>query len=452
MSHNFKLNQNNIGTANDKANIMFIDMNSFFPSCEQQVNYWLRHRPIGVCVYTGKQGSIIALSREAKKMGLKNMRLDEMMAICPEFVPLETNPNRYREFHIKIMKVLRSFSEDVLPKSIDEAVVNFSSYGLVYKDMEQVARDIKKKIYEEVGEWMTCSIGIAPNAFLAKLASGMQKPDGLVTINAGNIDKHLSEMSLTRLPGISKGMALRLAMGGITSPLQIRHTDPGTLRKVCKSVVGEYWHYRLNFMEVDIANDIYKGMQAMRQISKEQRQSVDTLHDIIRALCLQLEKRLMSFSLSARSIGFSVTYEDGYSWTDHLHTAPLQGAIDMMNVVLQRIRKFEEENECEPIINGNITRMVVHITEFNRDTEFVQFSLFENNVRKDNLRKEVYNLKNRLGFEKIVHAAELTDTPVYKDVIGFGSIKDLDPKKVAQDAVEIPHWVADEGLGIDYED
>ena len=81
--------------------VMFIDMNSFFASCEQQVNYFLRHRPIGVCVYTGKYGCVIAPSIEAKKRGVKlGMRLNEVMKICPDFVPVEMHSQRYRNFHI----------------------------------------------------------------------------------------------------------------------------------------------------------------------------------------------------------------------------------------------------------------------------------------------------------------------------------------------------------------
>ena len=419
-----KVNQNNITSANLVPSVMFVDMNSFFPSCEQQVNYWLRHRPIGVCVYTGRQGAVIALSKEAKKMGIKPARIDQIMQQCPEFVPLETNPARYREFHIKIMKVLKQFSEDVIPKSIDEAVINFSSYHLVYSDLKQVALDIKKKIRDEVGDWFTCSIGIAPNAFLAKFASGLQKPDGLQIITPENIDSVLERTKLTDLPGISKGMALRLIAGNIYSPLQLRHTPPEVLHRVCKSIVGEYWHYRLNFKEVDMSADEYKGMQAMRQISKEQRSSIETLHDILRALCLQLEKRMVRHDIVASYIGFSCSYEEGYSWSDHVHTAAIQDGVEIMNIILGRMRLFELEHSCEPIINHQTTRMCVFTTELNNSGP-VQYSMFGSNLRKDNLRKTVYELKNKFGFEKIFRAAEMTDTPVLKDVIGFGSIKDL---------------------------
>src|SRR3989304_10127066 len=120
-------------------------MNSFFASCEQQVNYYLRNRPVAVCVYPGKFGAVIAPSIEAKKFGVKlGMRLDEAMRKCPELIPLETHPNRYREFHVGIMNVLRKYSEIVFPKSIDEAFVNFSNCKFKEKDFVELAQEFKE--------------------------------------------------------------------------------------------------------------------------------------------------------------------------------------------------------------------------------------------------------------------------------------------------------------------
>ncbi|HQG38659.1 MAG TPA: hypothetical protein PLK15_05970, partial [Chitinophagales bacterium] len=165
------MNQNTLRTQLE-ARVLFIDMNSFFASCEQQTNYWLRGRPIAVCVYTGKYGCVIAPSIEAKQRGIKlGLRLNEAMKICPDLVPLETNPDKYRTYHARIMKVLKRHSNEVIPRSIDEAVMDLSSYKNIYPDVVEVAKKIKQEIRDEVGDYLKCSIGIAPNAFLAKLAS-----------------------------------------------------------------------------------------------------------------------------------------------------------------------------------------------------------------------------------------------------------------------------------------
>src|ERR1043165_6972953 len=150
--------------------------------------------------------NFIAPSIEAKKFGVKTgMRLNEAKLLWPQIKSVLAHPVRYREAHIGIMKVLRSYclDDEVIPKSIDEAVINMTSYRLVYKDMRAVAREIKEKLAVTVGEYVTCSIGIAPNAFLAKLATDFEKPNGLVEITPENLDDYLARLALTDLPGIA---------------------------------------------------------------------------------------------------------------------------------------------------------------------------------------------------------------------------------------------------------
>jgi DNA polymerase IV len=409
-----------------KKVVLFIDMNSFFASCEQQVNYWLRGRPVGVCVYTGKYGCIISPSIEAKQKGVKTgMRLNDAMQLCPYLVPLETNAARYREFHVKIMNVLRKYSQDVIPKSIDEAIVDLTDHMLAHKDPLIVAGRIKKDIQAEVGDWLKCSIGIAPNAFLAKLGSSIKKPDGLVVINPENIDEVLRKISLKDLPGIGKGMAERLLMAGINTPLEMRHSNPERLKAACKSVVGLYWHYRLNFSEVDLMIHDYKSMQALRQISVSQRQSLQSLHDLLLSLCMTLEKRMVKQNVFCTGINFFSTYEEGHTWKEHIKAEkPIQDGTEILNYLKLRMAAFQKIKNCEPVINTGMKAMSVTVSGF-VNADLVQYHLFENTIRKDNLRKTVYNLKEKFGNEKIMKAVELQEEPVYRDVIGFGSIKDL---------------------------
>lgn len=407
--------------------VMFIDMNSFFASCEQQVNYFLRHRPIGVCVYTGKYGCVIAPSIEAKKRGVKlGMRLNEVMKTCPDFVPVEMHSQRYRNFHIQIMNVLQKYCDEVIPKSIDEAVMNLSTYKNIYKDPDKLAKQIKADIQKDVGDWFKCSIGIAPNGFLAKLATDIQKPDGLVKIMPDTIDAVLGKLQLTDLPGISKGMYAKFERLGITTPLELRYAKPEFLKAGLRSVVGLYWHYRLNFAEVDMATQDYKGMQAMRQISKQQRESTEKIEELLLTLCMTLEKRMVTNNFFAKEINMSAKYENGFSWHDKVtQQRPIQDGTEILDIVKSRMKKFQEMNNCEPLINRDITSLSVGVTDFVPD-DLVQYSMFENNVRKDQLRKSVYEIKGKYGKDKIMKAIELREEEILRDVIGFGSIKDLD--------------------------
>ncbi|MBI4930108.1 MAG: DNA polymerase IV [Bacteroidetes bacterium] len=408
-------------------NIMFVDMNSFFATCEQQVNFYLRNRPVAVCVYTGKYGCVIAPSIEAKKKGIKlGVRLNEAMKICPELIPLETHPNRYREFHKQIMKVLKKYSEEVIPKSIDEAVINFSSYKLVHKDLVQVAKQIKEDIRNEVGDYMKCSIGIAPNAFLAKLGSDIQKPDGLTVISPDNIDEVLSKLTLTDLPGIAKAMAMKLKLAGIHTPLQLRHMPVEKLKTACNSIVGIYWHYRLNFSEVDFSTHDYKSMQAMRQISASQRKNVKMLDDLLVSLCTTLEKRMVKQEVYAKDVMFTARYENGvyYKESFNCDKNPVQDAMKMVLLIKNRMEHFQKANHCEPVINTQMSMMGVNVFNFIPDCA-LQYDMFENNVQQHHLRKTMYDIKNKFGNDSIQKAAELHEVEVYKDAIGFGSVKHL---------------------------
>lgn len=420
------MNQNSLHTKTE-SRVLFIDMNSYFASCEQQVNYWLRGRPVGVCVYTGKFGCIIAPSIEAKKRGIKTgMRLNEAIAICPDLVPLETNPARYRDFHVKIIKVLKKYSNDVIPKSIDEAIVNLNHYQLVHKNVEEVAKKIKLDIRNEVGDWLKCSIGIAPNAFLAKLASDIQKPDGLTIITHENIDQVLSKLRLKDLPGIAKNMAERLQRANINNPVELRHTSPERLRIICKGVTGDYWHSRLNFAEVDMFDrSDYKTMQAMRHLSINQRKDLENIESILLSLCLTLERRMVDATVFCKTVGFYTRYENGYSYSDNINTSiPMQDGTDILQALKKRMKHFEDINKCEPVINENVTSLSVFVGTFVNEN-MVQYGMFEDNSKKDKLRKTVYDLKEKFGLNKLMRGAELNDENSVKDVIGFGSIKDL---------------------------
>lgn len=410
--------------------VLFVDMNSFFASCEQQDNYWLRGRPVGVCVYTGRMGCIIAPSIEAKRQGIKTgMRLDEAIRLCPELVPIETHPTRYRDYHTKIIHVLRRFADtdSVVPKSIDEAVIDLTNYQLVYKDMRQVAGQIKAAIRQDVGDWLRCSIGVAPNVFLAKLASDVQKPDGLTVITPDSIDDVLQSLRLTDLPGIGQRMALRLEDAGIRTPIELRYASPDHLKAICKSVVGWRWHLRLNFGgEVDLdTSDGYKSMSAMRTISHEQRSSPERLDELLQSLCLTLERRMVRQGIFCQNLSFSCRYDTGKTYNFEISfPSPRQDGPELYGIIRERLDNFRATHHCEPVLNHHLHSMSVVVYRF-IPADSVPLDLFSNTSRRDKLRRTFYDLKQKFGADKLIRATELRDDPAYRDVIGFGNIKDL---------------------------
>jgi DNA polymerase-4 len=418
------MNQNSVEVKTE-SRVLFIDMDSYFARCEQQANYWLRNRPVGVCVYTGKYGCVISLSTEAKARGLKaGMRLNDAMAACPDLVPVESNPARYREYHTKIINLLTTYSKDVVAKSIDEAIINLTHYD--HLDPVTIAKQIKREILEKVGDWLTCSVGIAPNAFLAKLASVRgKKQGGLLLITHQNIDEVLRPLKLGDMPGIGANMSYRLERAGIHTPLDMRYAGPDKLKQIFKGIEGIYWHYRLNFIETNIVAHDYRGMQAMRQISKEKRLTPGYIDQLFMTLCLTLEKRMVSHKFYCKSVGFTARYDDGTRWDDAFTiTTPVQDAISLMQMIRIRVDKFEKLTGTAPIFSSEITQMRVAVTNFVNNDNML-YSLFEDMDRKETALKTMHEIKDKFGSDKLIRAIEMTDGKVIKDVIGFGSVKDL---------------------------
>lgn len=412
-------------TVNPNSLVMYIDMNSFFASCEQQDNVALRGKPVGVCPFASPTACVIAPSIEAKKFGVKTgMRLTECRALCPDIIPVSARPHRYRWYHIEIMKVLHRYCDDVMAKSIDEAVLNLTAYRLVYKDVTKLAMKIKNDIKQACGECIRCSIGIAPNAFLAKLGTELQKPDGLVQITPENVDDHLNKLQLTDLPGIARANEKRLKLIGIKNPYEMRHSSPAILRKAFGGIVGHYWHCRLNFMEVDLYQNSYQAMSATRSVSKAQRENRQALEGLFISLCTKLEQRMVKQGVFCKELSFFIKYHDLTRWEAHIRcTHPVQDAMDLRRYIQEKINDFEQTHQLV-MFNSQTRHLGVVVSNFIK-AEHVSYTLFDNKMKHDKLRRVLYGIKDRFGKDLVRKACETVAPNEYKDAIGFGSVKDM---------------------------
>lgn len=209
--------------------VLHIDFNSYFATVEQQANPRLRGKPIGV---TGgdriKRTVLGTASVEAKKFGVKTgMQIWEAKKLCPQIILVPGDSDKYLETTKRFLGILKDYSPFLEVFSIDECFLEFriqSSEFRIEKIVE-IAQDIKKRIKQEIGEWMTCSIGISYNKLMAKLAGSLKKPDGLVTIpDQETAIKILDKIELDEICGIGPRIKKRLNNIGVF--------DFETLRKV----------------------------------------------------------------------------------------------------------------------------------------------------------------------------------------------------------------------------
>ncbi|HUD06098.1 MAG TPA: hypothetical protein VMR18_04270, partial [Candidatus Saccharimonadales bacterium] len=189
-----------VGLNSEAPQIMHIDLNSCFATVEQQARPLLRGRPVGVTNRITKYCCVIAASYEAKALGVKvGMRLDEAKLLAPNLIMVESDPPKYHYAYQKLVGIMQSYSPNVTMKSIDEGVIDFhgTRENINTSTLVDIGREIKQRLKDEVGCWMRCNVGIAPNRFLAKQAAGLHKPDGLDVINHTNLRHTLSMLKLT---------------------------------------------------------------------------------------------------------------------------------------------------------------------------------------------------------------------------------------------------------------
>lgn len=249
------MKNNNIPFNTALPRIMHIDLNSCFAIIEQQSNRLLRGKPVGVAAYDTPRGFVLAASYEAKRLGVKlGVNVRQAREMCPGIVIMTPDPSKYREAHRRFKELMLEYTSDVVPKSIDEFVLDLSGSPVLRsgKTMEEIGYEIKQGVHERLGEAVTVNIGIGPNRFLAKYAAGFHKPDGMTRIDHTNLESYYKDMDLIDLPGINVRYRRRLQMYGINTPLDFLRADQRTLQKVVfQSIHGRHWYLRLRGYEVD---------------------------------------------------------------------------------------------------------------------------------------------------------------------------------------------------------
>ena len=299
---------------------MHIDLNSCFATVEQQARPMLRGRPVGVTNRRGKAvqyACIVAASYEAKALGVRvRMRADEARRLAPDIVILETDPPKYHYAYQKLVGIMKSYSPDVTMKSIDEGVIDFHTtrQHINRRPLTDIGYEIKQRLKEEVGCWMRCNIGIAPNRFLAKLAASLHKPDGLDVITHRNLREVFAELELTDLHGIAERNQARLNAAGIYTPLQFLDAPSELLRRhVFHSICGEDWYQRLRGHEIDDQDHSTKTI-GRQYVLEDPRLDDEVINSRLAYLCETTGMKLRYKGFSARGLMVYARYLSGDYW------------------------------------------------------------------------------------------------------------------------------------------
>jgi DNA polymerase IV len=207
--------------------IVHIDMDAFYASVEQRDDPQLRGKPV-VVAWRGNRSVVCAASYEARKFGVRSaMPAVRAERLCPNAIFLPPDFPRYRAVSRQVREIFKRHTDLIEPLSLDEAYLDVSENKTGLPTATQVARTIREQIRSELR--LTASAGVAPNKFLAKIASDWKKPDGLFVIQPEGLDSFLLPLPVGRLPGVGKVMEEKLKGFGVQAIADLRRMDLPTL-------------------------------------------------------------------------------------------------------------------------------------------------------------------------------------------------------------------------------
>jgi DNA polymerase-4 len=217
--------------------IIHLDMDAFYASVEQRDDPALRGRPVAVGGSPQSRGVVAASSYEARAFGVRSaMPMARALRLCPDLMVVRPDFPRYREASQRVMAILRSATPLVEPLSLDEAYLDVTTNLWGEPLATVVARGLKQRIRDELS--LTASAGVAPNKFLAKIASGWRKPDGLTVIAPARVEAFLQKLPVEALWGVGPVTAGKLRAIGIERLVDVRGADPEVLRAAVGSLAG----------------------------------------------------------------------------------------------------------------------------------------------------------------------------------------------------------------------
>ena len=295
-----------------KPERLYVDFDGFFASCEEQADPRLQGRPIGVIPFADAVHScVIAANALAKRSGIRTgTSIAEACRLCPGLALVAQQPDLY----VRVQQRIVSAVLDVLPIdavcSIDELVASIEDRD----SPVAIAQQVKRRVRDAVGDRITCSIGCAPNRWLAKIAADLDKPNGLTVLFPSELPCRLLDLDIEELPGVGKRMSVRLKQAGLASIKELWQAEPGRLRSVWGSVAGVRLWYALHGYAVEAPSTRRSSIGHGRVLPPGER-SIEAARPLARQLTVKAARRVRRSGLVARRLWLGVDCLNAPSWS-----------------------------------------------------------------------------------------------------------------------------------------
>jgi DNA polymerase-4 len=388
---------------------LFLDLNSYFASVEQQEFPELRGKPVAVVPVEADTSFVIAASYEAKRFGVKTLtQIGEAKRLCPELICVKGHHSMYAAYHKRVIEV----AETVLPVdavcSIDEMRFKLLKTESPPEIARELALKMKAAIRDKVGVCLTSSIGIAPNSFLAKVGTELQKPDGLVIIEAKDLPDILHKLDLTGFPGINRRMEVRLNAQGIFTSEQMCAASREHMHRAFGSVIGERWWFLLRGFDLPEQKTHRRSIGHSHVLPPDLRTD-QGCRDVLMRLLQKASARLRKENLWTEEMIVAVK---GFkkSWSVRIKLPPTQDSVTLNEFFLKEWPAHDFV--MAKMVAVTFTKLLEH--------EHVTPSLFDPTLDRSLLNKAVDSVNQRFGKNKIYIAGMEHAKETAEERIAFG--------------------------------
>lgn len=395
--------------------ILLADMNSFFASVHQAMEPRLRGKPVIVGGDPAKRhGIVLAASYEAKAFGVKTgMAVWEARSLCPAGIFLKPGHSHYVNFSARIIRIMKDFSPLVEPFSIDEAFINLSGCGHFFSSSLEAALQLKKRIKEEIG--VLCSVGIGPNKILAKMAAGMQKPDGLTVLDLTDVPDKLWPLPVRELFGVGARLEKRLRDLNIHTVGELACYPMPVLRKRF-GLLGHVLHLSANGIDYSPVDphslERVKSIGHQVTLPKDYR-GYRQVEVVILELCEIVCRRVRLGGYAGRTVNLTLKDVE-FLWLTRAQSIPCPTASvnDIYKVAVELLHRHWPEWKPVRMVGVSLAGLVKNTSE--------QMDLFGEAERARLLHAACDRIKDRFGEQSILRGVSLTPEGVFRGRNGGG--------------------------------
>lgn len=395
-------------------NWLMTDMDSYFASAEQYLQPQLRGRPVGVIPVDSEFTSLIAASYDAKRCGIKTgTGVRDARRLCPEIVLVKARPHLYVQIHHRILRCVEQCAPIEKVYSIDEWTIRLLGPQRQVETAMALGQEIKQRMQEEFGPWLSCSIGIGSTRLLAKIATKLQKPNGLTALPVADMPQRIEHLALQDLHGIGQGMAASFEAHGIRQIRDLWNLSQEQAVRVWGAVSGAQWWAGFHGQDEPETPTRRRSMSHGNVLEGRFRHDEGARCILLRLVC-KLGVRLRSAGYFARSLRLSLLDENRRTCSDEIGMPATQDTPTLL-------QQFTTLWERRALRNCRVKKVDVCVGRLIPATQ-VPRTLFPETNRQEEVSHAIDQINRRMGELKVYFGAIQDYRHTMDDKIAFGRI------------------------------